>query len=206
MLTNNNKTLGIFNLDGVKNTSHVKINHSANIEATEKINDNMLLHLPLDKANYIQSILYKANVTQFDLMRSKKQPVLYLNILFSKTMKVSLLYTLTLYFNIIDKSVKSQEDLLNNEIKGEFTLELQNVMTRVTTKVDKPIVNYVDDNYIGLVMANLMKTDKYLNIFRNVALQEDKRLTEQYNKEHDDYQVPIVTFKPSDVLNVADYY
>lgn len=67
--------------------------------------------------------IYRCNIIDTFLLSTKKLPYAYISIIYEKSIIRSFIYTLYLQFRIEDE-MKTGNELINNKIKGKFTIEI----------------------------------------------------------------------------------
>ena len=118
--------IGIYTTKYTENNNAIKLENMGTIDKTQvnSITDQQLDMYEIKK--HVQGFMYKCNMTHFFLMSTKKLPVAYINICYTKyPLKVVLLYRIFIYFNIGSiEHIKSMDDLVNKELPGVFSLEV----------------------------------------------------------------------------------
>lgn len=205
-MSNLSKTpmIGIYSLKGVKNKNKIKITHLDNLEVTPDlcIRDTSLTTYTIDKANSIYGEVFAANISDRELISSKKQPIIYISTFLNKPLKTSALYKIMLYFTITE-TVKSQADFLSKYLKGFFSLELLKDNQSVT--LDMKIDNYPGEEKMLKKLMDFTKTDDMKEIFEDLAYEEEEKIASKYKANFEFKKAPEPTVNLDD-YDLDDYY
>jgi hypothetical protein len=192
---NKNKVIGLYALHGVKNESAIKIKHleTGILSPDQKIQDTSIHKYEIN--SYIAAEILQCNITDTDLVASKKQPVLYTKIALIKPLKLAILCNIVLYFTIED-DIKSREQLLTNSLGGKFTLELG--INGNYRKLDTEIKTFISNQDIIDMIVNLTKDDTMVAILEELAEIEEERIAQKYRGEIEYFSPPEVTISLRD--------
>lgn len=183
---------GVFSVNPAIKSRQIKINHLGNIS-----NDDSIIDSVLDKDRIQNTHFYtesfKCNLSQSYLMSTKSLPILYTNIMYSKSVVIHLIGRATLMCDILE-DVQSQEQLLENNLKSRLylSIELNNAETKTveldsdsSVESDQDIVKYIkqivsDDTYI----------DKFNEILDKKEIERISKMSLHFNA---DFRIPKAT-------------
>ena len=149
--------------------------------------------------SFISGEVYACNITNNYLVMSKKQPMLYINVRWTKyKFAKPILYTLCLYFTI-ETEVKSSEELLKKPLCGKFSLEVH--IGNQQKQLDKKIDKFPGNDEIVETLVDFTQTDEMKNLLKNLVEIEEEKRRDQYAKEFEQYKtMPKATVCLKDYL------
>jgi len=179
---NNTKTVGIFNLEGVKDKSQIIIRHIENLKLKEHeyVPDSLIEKYKITDQTFGE--IYCCNITDTFLMRSKQLPMILMSVVIEKPMRRILLFRVYLCFTIESK-ITSAKQLLNSPIDGKFNLEL--FMDGNKRELDSKILKFVSNEQIYESMKKFVSSDPMRNLIQELTDEVNARLNETYADELD---------------------
>lgn len=196
----NQRVIGVFSLKGMKGESAIKIRHieSGVLEEGQRIKDTKIHKYEITP--HILGEIYACNITDYNLMSSKKQPMLYATIALAKQFKVAVLCSIMLYFTIED-DVKSREQFLKSKLYGKFSLEI--MMQGVSKPLDHQITVFPGNEKIVQLIENLTKNESMVSILQELADIEEVNISKKYVEDFDFLDIPknIITLKDYNIDN-----
>jgi len=193
--------LNIFQISGLKNHSAIKIKPMGVVSIPEggRLQDSLL-----QKYNIVDNVvgeIYVCNVTGMFLMKTKKLPVFYINVILEKPLNKILLFRIFLYFTINDDTIKTSDQLFNNKINGEFSLEL--LIDHNTTELER-IEKYLGADKMTNKLMEFTQNDDMKILIESLVAAENKKLEEIFMKEFGNVTPPKVTISLKDYLNDSE--
>ena len=204
-LSTNTHVVGVYSLKGLKKQNKVKIKHLDNLEVTKDlhIRDTSLTTFTIDQESGILGEVFAANLTDKELMSSKKQPIIYISTFLNKPLKMATLYKIMLYFTITDEKIKSQKELLSKPLNGFFSLEL--IRGKESVTLDMKIDNYPGEEKMLKKLIEFTKTDDMKEIFEDLAYEEEEKIASKYKASFKYEKTPEATVN-LDEYDLTDYY
>jgi len=194
---------GVYNVITFDNKNIIKIKQLGVLEngSSQKPKDSIIkdkqVELVQDK---LLGYFFTCNITSNFLVRTKKLPVLYMFVEYNHNniMKAGL-FKLFLFFTI-EEEVKSEAQLLHNELKGKFTLELEidNVLEEISVLEFTSIDNILDD------MNSFVKSENMTEIINDMVETTDKERETKYGDMFADCKIPTVTLSLKDIAKNAN--
>jgi hypothetical protein len=132
-----NKQIGVYTLKGVvADKPAVKIEFLGLIDIEKAVVDSLFDTIKFTK--YIIGYAHICNITSDFLMANKTLPMLYIQMMYDKGLYKYHLLTLSVLFTI-KSEIKTEQDLIGNDIFGEFTTEvtMDNTTKILTNKIEK---------------------------------------------------------------------
>lgn len=116
------KVVGIFKVEGLKNKSCAKFIHEANVTLKSQQSICNVLKKRIELGDRLVCRFWRIMVTDAQLMSNLKQPLYSVTVMHEIPFRPMIVCSYTLSF--INKSnVNNVEELLSNELDGEFILE-----------------------------------------------------------------------------------
>lgn len=183
-----NRLCGIFSISGISNSEKIKIIHEQNIilEKHEHIEDTLLDQSNLIKNHRVFGRMYKCNISDSYLMSTKKLPIMYISVIYEKPLRNFQLFRVYLCFTI-DKDIKKIKELLDEEIEGKFTIELDIDGQR---KVIDEIKAYPTDKNIKNKLNKFVQNKDMLEMIESMIGDVNKKLEEEFSKDFEGYEPP----------------
>ena len=186
--------IGIYTIGYSDLPDSVKLENLAIIDKTQvnTITDKQIEIYEISK--FVNAFMYKCNMTHHFLMSTKKLPVAYINVCYTKyPLKVVLLYRVFLYFKIDNVDhIENINDLTQKEFSGKFILEAiigdQNTEIEV---IDQGINN---NNELYKKIIKLTQSDDMINLVQELIQDVEKAMIIQY-KDDDMFKVPDIVIK-----------
>jgi hypothetical protein len=197
------RVIGIFSLKGIKGESAIKIKHleTGTLEDGQSIKDTKIHKYEI--APHIVAEIYACNITDYSLMSSRKQPMLYTTIAMVKPFKMAILCTITLYFTIEDE-VKSREQFLKSKLYGKFSLEI--TMQGVSKPLDHEISTFPGNEKLVELLEGLTTNESMVTILQEIANVEEAKISSKYVEDFDYFTLPKNIISLRDVkLDDDDY-
>ena len=158
---NNSMNNGIYTAIGVKNENAIQIK-CLGILDDEKIKDTCISSY--DIINNVKGYIYACNITDMFLLSNKTIPLIYVDVIYIKSIIVNILLNMTLYFEITS-NITSEEQLLHEKIYGDFYIELQIFIPNHPIKQKILLNNLHPDKDLNQFPGN----DEILNIFKEIT-------------------------------------
>jgi hypothetical protein len=189
------KTLcGIFNLNGIRYQSRVKINHieNVNLGQHEYINDTLIKSFEIMKN--VKGEIYLCNITHVFLTSSKKLPIMYVSITNERHMRKYLLFRVYLCFTI-ESDVKSVSDLITQPLDGKFSVEI--AIDHTKKEMNDDISVYPGDENMYKKLTDFATADEMKTLITSLLEEIDERLRLEYEDEIKYYLPPkkIISLK-----------
>jgi len=197
------RVIGVFSLKGMKGESAIKIKHleTGVLDEGQSIKDTKIHKY--DIAEHIVAEIYACNITDFSLMSSRKQPMLYTTIAMVKPFKMAILCTITLYFTIEDE-IKSREQFLKSKLYGKFSLEI--TMQGVSKPLDHEIPTFPGNDKLVELIEGLTKNESMVSILKEIANIEEAKISSKYVEDFDYFTLPKNIISLKDIkLDDDDY-
>jgi hypothetical protein len=194
--------LGIYTLNGVKDRSAIKIKHleTGTLDTGQQVRDTSVHKYEI--APHIFAEIFACNITDVSLMKSKKQPVLYVTIAMIKPLKQAILCNVLLMFTITQE-ISSKKQFLNSDLAGKFTLEV--LMDGNSQVLDDSIEKFPGNQKIIEKLENLTKTDGMVQILTELANIEEEKIAQQYRKDFEYFSMPTATVSLKDYQTKIQY-
>jgi hypothetical protein len=170
---------GIYNLFGINDEHKVVIKGSGMIDLghEESVCDAMIERFTISPNVFGE--LYKCNIVDSFLMSSKKQPLMYIAVVYEKPLVRSVLFSLFLYFTITSE-IKSQDQLVGTELEGSFTIEL--ILDKETKVLD---TTFSEKGYPGKAktidnLKTMVMSSDLQPIIQNIIKKKNDERREHY--------------------------
>lgn len=195
------KLCGVYNLEGIKGKSCVKIIPVGSIElkAHEHIADKLIVTHEVSKG--VCAEFYACNILDSFLISTKLLPMMYVKIILDKPLRRIFLYRINVYFNILS-DIKDSKDLINNEIEGEFKCELvlndiESVLNNINLRRFTSTERLVEK-----LMAYIKSQESSENIQKIIA-REDEIQKQKCIEEYGQFAIPrrIISLRNYDFKN-----
>jgi hypothetical protein len=199
---NNNIVCGVYTLQGVEGKNAVKIKHidTVYVNETERIQDTCIDGYEISK--HIAGTVFACNITNTYLTQSRKQPMIYIDVWWTKYMRKVLLYRLFLYFNIEDDA-KSYDEFLKKQLKGTFSIEV--TIEDKSMPLEKTIEKFEGNKKMKDLLIKFTKNDKMNELHKDLIATEEHKLTEKFAKEFEGYKtIPKATILLTDTNKNAN--
>jgi hypothetical protein len=187
-LSNDEKQMSLFTLNGINNESSVKI------EYLGKINENKINDLLMDQCDifkYTHGIIYKCNITDGHLMSTKKLPVYNMRIIYQLGFIRYFLLNLYIIFEI-KTNIKSEKQLLNENICGKYTIEIHYEDKKI--ELDKiNIDKFTEESLMVDKLKKIATNEKVTAILKELIKKYDDERTLKFN----DYMADESIIKPN---------
>jgi len=196
---------GVYNIIGIHtdNISHKAIIKGAgNIKLGngEIVKDTLLNRFNI--TNIVHGEVNKCNIIDKYLLSNKKLPVMYISVVYEKPLVRDVLFTIFLYFTITD-DIKNEDDLINKEINGLFSVEM--MMNKSNVIIDSDISNngYINDETVIENIKEMIFSSEIKPIIENLIVVKDeerrKRILEMYPGQIKS-EPPKISYKFDDLL------
>ncbi len=181
------RTCGIFTLQGIRAESQIKIVHELNEELapSEIIQDSLIERYDIIKE--VCGEIYRCNITDAFLAQSKKLPMFYVNVVLERPLRRILLFKILLNFTITTV-VKNSKQLLDENLDGEFSLELH--IDNKNIKLDDHMTRYIGDKKYYEKMKLFTAQDSINEIIKDMIQEIDAKLRAEYKNEFEKITVP----------------
>lgn len=195
---NNLVTCGIYCLKGIKYKDQVKIKHIDTIKTSidNRITDTFIESYTINKN--ITGQIFACSLTNNFLSSTKKLPMIYIDVWWTRVIQRKLLYRLFLYFTIKEE-VKSSKQLINCPLKGIFSIEVS--IEDQLNSLDE-INIYPGNKEIKDILINFTKSKNMKLFHKQLSDLEEKKIADKYKNEFKDYEkIPKATIKLKDYLD-----
>lgn len=197
--------VGIYRLHGIKGESKVKVEHTENLdhEQCKNLRDTSIIKYDIDKKNFIFGEVFRCNITNYSLVKSDKQPIMYLSAYLEKPIKAASLYNLVVYFNIDTENIKSERDLMTKDLTGNFSIEVHR--DGEISTLDKQIDTFPGDDEIQQMLIDFTKESSMKALLKELADIEEQKIANKYKSNFNIDEIPKATISLKD-YEVEDYY
>lgn len=200
---------GVYNVNGIhpdnlsnENSHRAIIKGAGNIKLGngEIVKDTLLNRFNI--TNVVHGEINKCNIIDKYLLSNKKLPVMYVSVVYEKPLVRDVLFTIFLYFTITD-DIKNEDDLINKEINGLFSVEM--MMNKSNVIIDSNISNngYISDEKVIENIKEMIFSSEIKPIIENLIVVKDeerrKRILEMYPGQIKS-EPPKISYKFDDLL------
>jgi hypothetical protein len=179
---------GVFSVNSTTNRNQVKINHLGNISKEDSIIDSIIDKDRIQMTHFYTES-YKCNLSQNYLMSTKTLPILYTNIMYSKSVVIHLLARASLMCDILN-DVQSQNQLLENNLNSRLYLSID---VDNQTKVIE-VESFTSDIDMIKYIKNVVSDESFIKQFNSVLekkeLERISRMSLHFNAE---FRIPKAT-------------
>ena len=169
---------GIYNVQGVQSdtSSHraiIKGAGSIKLGPGEIVKDTLSSKFDITKV--VHGEINNCNIVDKYLLSNKKLPVLYVSVVYEKPLVRDVLFTIFLYFTITD-DIKNENDLINTEINGQYSVEM--IVNKTNVVLDSDINNngFTNNNEIINDIKKMIFSPETLPIIDNlIKIKDDER-------------------------------
>lgn len=200
------KLYNIYVLKGVENKNEMKITHVKTEYLNKNEMDDTIIETYVLKKDVYEGIItgdvYLCNMTNEDLMKTKKLPMLYIDVTWSRTLKKMKLYRIYLFFTITQE-VRSKNELLKKSLKGKYSLEI--CYENKYEKIEREIKNYTNNKEMLNIMKEEAMKEKLMLYSDQEVEKENEKIKEQYGEEMARYTNPPRTTIKLEDINIDDY-
>lgn len=163
----------------VKNAKAIKILCIGKVN--DKINDQFIKSMNIYDDIYID--LYSAVISHIKIMASKSQPILYGDIAYIRGLKRYFILRIYLMFNI-EENVTSEEQFMNDELSGSYTIKL--IIGNVEKEIKSNNLIFVsDDSEMFEYICNVLKNPLIKELINELL----KQIEGNKEKEFDKYKI-----------------
>ena len=189
-------TCGIFNVNGIKNKSQVKIEHISNekLKQHEYISDTQLKTFDIFKN--VKAEVYKCNVTHVFLTSSKKLPMMYISVIYERPLRRVLLFRVYLCFTI-ESEIKAVKDLINNPLNGKFTLEIS--IDNQRKEIDDKVNVFPGEEKVCEKLLNFSTAPEMKELILDLIDEVNEKIKKEYEAEMEYYK------PPKNVISLKNY-
>jgi hypothetical protein len=190
-----NRVIGIYTLLGVKGKSSVSVKHLETFKYSPdlKLKDTSIHRYDIDK--HIYGEIFACNIPHTYLMKSKKQPLLYVNIYMAKPLiNPALLYRVYVYFNIED-NINSEKEFLSRPLNGYFSMEVE--IDNKSRVLENKIEEYPGKEEIRDIMVNFTTTNEMKMLLNELKEEAERKISDKYKHMWDNNTIPknIISLK-----------
>lgn len=193
---------GVYTLEGKKGEHGVNIRPlgTVKLKEGEQIADTKITEY--DVMTNVTGNVYACNITNEYVTRSKRLPMLYINIVWTKYLRSTLLCRLYLLFEI-QTDVKSSDELLTQVLHGEFYTEIE--INRKKKILDiKGIEKFLGKDEVIKKLSDFTQTEGIKEILKSLINIEEQKLAEIHVGELAQYKIPKNTISLKDI-DTSDY-
>lgn len=205
------KTFGVYNVVGVRGESRASIKPIGLIQLkqNESIQDELLSsHIIVEEPDNLDKVVgevYKCNIINNYLMMTKTQPVMYVSVFLDKKVKKIELFKLFMNFTISEETkIEKSDDLINNELDGQFSLEVSIENTR--KKLNKIIPRFPGNNKMAINLINFIKSAEMIEFIKELVTAENEKILKELKDKYGnmytsaDFKIPRATISLKDYL------
>ncbi|MBA42944.1 MAG: hypothetical protein CMF62_02905 [Magnetococcales bacterium] len=187
------KVIGIYTIKGVNGKSAVKVKHLETfvMKEDDKVRDSLVDSFFIMQERQIYVEVFACNITSEYLMSSKKQPVYSFVVYYYKQLLKVELFRIYLNFELTE-DIKSEEELLNNDINGKFITEI--MIEGKTKTLDKNIDVFEGDENIIKTFKSFLKTKAMKSMLIKLADDTDSKREKYYGLDYSNAKPPEITF------------
>jgi len=155
------KIIGLYFLSGILNTNKIRINHLGNTKLGENtvIRDKEIDFYSIAKLDIgaVHGFVYKCTITHHDISGSKRLPLYFINIAWSRPLQTSSLYHILVYFDITSQ-INNVDDLFMKDIEGKFSIYA--IINHKEIVLEENIIKYPGDDVIIEKLKKLTLMDE----------------------------------------------
>jgi hypothetical protein len=184
--------VGIYSLKGIPGKSSVRIKQLDTIFMKEdtKVRDSLVDSFYVMEERKIYVEVFACNVTNYYLLKTKKQPVFSFVIYYYKQLMKTELFRMYLSFDITD-DVTSEKELLENDLNGNFVTEI--VMAGKSRTLDKQIEIFESNEKVMSIFKAFVKTPTMKSMLITLADESDLKREEKHGVNFSNASPPVVT-------------
>ena len=194
--TQEEKICGIYNVNGIKNKSQVKITHISNekLKPQEYIGDTLLKTFDIFKN--VKAEVYKCNITHVFLISSKKLPMLYISVIYERPLRRVLLFKVYVCFDI-ESEIKADKDLINKPLDGKFSLEISIDSQR--KDIDDKMSLFPGEEKVCEKLLNFSTAPEMKELILDLIDEVNEKIKKEYAAEMEYYK------PPTNVISLKNY-
>lgn len=170
-------------MDETKNKTNkgiIKFEKNINYSESTKKNDEKLkdeFKKSINLENNISINMFHVKLTNEFLKKTKKIPIYYFDVVWSKSIKSILLYRFYIFFLITDE-IKKKEELINNKLTGEYKLILSFEKNHQTIEE----LEEFDENQIIEKIKNFLETPLMKKKNKEIIEKKDQDIYGKYKE------------------------
>lgn len=182
--------IGIYSLKGIVGESSVTIVPHGIVELlpNENIRDTCINRFEI--FNNVSGLVFACNITQYYLMSSKKQPVIYVSIVYERGLKCYRLMDIYVNFTITSE-IKSERQLLNSKVVGNF--EVEAVINGETVKLDEKIEEFPGEQELVDKLSKFITSDGMKDMIHELLETELDKQREKFKEQMNGLKIPEKT-------------
>jgi len=199
--TPNEKTY-VYTMDGIEDSTKAKMKCLGFVENNQDFKD---VELKINGESTMLEIyddvflkIYKCNISNGFLMKSTRIPMYCASVMYQRKFVKGYLFSIVLYFDMTTDTttIKSHNELLNKDLEGEYTLEVEldhtfDVISSGETFAGQK--QYIDN------IINLVKTDGFKDLINIELKKRDEERIKKFGGNHS-YTPPQVTVKFNELV------
>lgn len=192
--------VGTYQIHGVNDKSQARVIPvgMVELEADERLNDTTIRVIEVKKN--VTGVICGCNITDAYLMSTKKLPMFTAALIYELPGKTTILAKVYFFFTIT-QDVKSADELIENPLNGNFSVEIAldvNNIANKTVLVEslgvypgiKDMVDYI---------INLIQSESMISLMNELIDVENKKIAEEH-----DYMYDGVI--PTPTVDLSNYY
>lgn len=190
---------GIYSLKPIrgKNAINIKYIDAISLKVNESVRDTLIKKYDI-KQN-VRGEIYACNILHEQLLKSKKQPILYNSIIYEvSSLRLTLLFKIYLYFTI-DTDVKTIEQFLNDDLFGSFSYEI--VIGDRGRVLEEEIAKFPGNSKTIESLVNLTTDEEMIELIDGLIEEENQRINKIYEEEFEYY----CKKEPKSTVSLKDY-
>ena len=175
-------------VDPIKGEDKIKINYInyLDLKETEEVEDKLIDDFDVIPNKVIAKV-YKSIFNNTHLMSSKKLPVLYANVIYSKKIHDISVFKIFFLANI-DQDVTSAQQLLNAQLKSFFSTEV--LIQGQLKSLDPRIPIYCGEKKLIQRFKDMINSKEMLGVIEDRINDIKKKVKIEYQEERDHFVLP----------------
>lgn len=186
----NTSKVYLYNISGIpdKSSAIIKSVGSIVVNDGDTIKDNLLhsIEIKQDVIGYT----FLCNISDSFITSTTKYPVMYVIVDYNRSLLRCSLFKLYLYFTVTDV-VSNENSLINQELKGEYTLEV--CVNNCHKKLNKIIPVCLGQNGMVLMLEELLKSPALNYVINDLIDEVEETRKNQYGDMFEGLTIPKVT-------------
>lgn len=177
----------IFTINCIKNTDQFKIKH---VDTVKISNNEYISDALIEKYDIIPHVfgeIFQCNITDVYLVSTKKLPVMYVSVIYEKSIRRVLLFRIFLYVTL-QQEVKSSEELFNSLLKGKYILEIH--IDNAKKDLDDFIVTFPGQEKMVKKLIDFTKADTMKELIISLVEEVKQKISLQYAEELEYFKPP----------------
>ena len=193
-------TLGLYKVRGIKNTDKLCIEPQGtqSVPRTKPPNfDKKIKTFEIDKRDkdVLTGSIYECVLTHFDLERSNRLPILYLDVVWTRPLVASSVCRVYLLFEITAE-IGTPDDLFNKELSGIFSIQYKEEAGDIPLETLKL---YPGHSKVHAKLRDFILLDDMIERLFDIVLERKKKFAEKYSVANITIPKNIIRLKDIDI-------